>query len=194
MRTWQRLLLGGLTLLPMIGLSCAAHASKAWLISTHEEDVWCGFPSEAKAMRALKDDRFEGGAGVEITYHGNIVDLLVETLQSEDSDTTDRYAFDGDRVTRVTREGAYVNNPPLRVTLVPDRTGKFTLTPASRLERAKRDKADQETYWIDWTVYPALSKFPFATLIKTSPTISVLDACQRLRWKGQRFTVVGTPH
>jgi hypothetical protein len=186
--------MGGLALLLIAGLSSSAQGAKAWFISTQEEDVWCGFSSEARAKLAQSDERFQGGEGVELTYHGATLDLLVESLQSEDAEAMDRYSFDGDRVTRVTREGAYIKDPLLRVTLVVDRTGKFVLTPAARLERAKRDKAGQETYWIDWPLYAALSKFPFATLIRMRPTIAVLDACQRLRWKGQRFTPVGKPH
>lgn len=170
-----------------------ALAAKAWLYSTEEEKVWCGFPTEAKAKAALRSGRFDGGQGVELTYHGGTIDRLAETLQSEDSTTEDQYSLDGDRVVQVARRGWYVNDPPLRVTLIPDHDGKFTLTPASRLERAKRDKAGQETYWVDWPLYPMLSKFPFATLIKTRPVIVVLNACQRLHWNKERFTPVGKP-
>jgi len=177
-----------------IGLASPALAGRAWLASTEDEKAWCGFTTEARVAAAVKGDRFENGQSVELSFHGNVIDELTEELGSEDAMTDDQYSFSGDRVTQVTRRGHYITDPMLQVTLVPDRNGKFVLTTASRLERARRDKAGQSTYWVDWPLYPALSKFPFATLIRTRPKIGVLDACQSLHWTKHGFTVVGKPH
>jgi hypothetical protein len=178
----MKLIKVGATLGAFLMLSAAtvapAEKHSAWFMLTANGKQWCAFTNEARAKKAGSGDRFDGSETAWVEYDEHEFVLFVDATQSDDSYTEDSYSFDATgRVKQVVRKGHYSENPFFSVTYVPGADGKLTLTAPSRATERQQLKAQHETYFLEWPLYPSLTKTPFSKLIQTKPVISVTERC-----------------
>lgn len=162
------------------GLASPSHADsganrEAWFLKDRVTGQWCAFTDDASAKVAANGKRFDPEESGWLRYGGDKPVTIMVTLQSEDAYAEDSYSFAPDlRVTQVVRRGHYIEDPFFAATYRPDLAGNLRLT-AESAEAVKN--WGHETYFFEWPMHRSFAELPFASLIETTPRISVSANC-----------------